>query len=295
MSQWSSLSRATIAKGLSDIQSDETGRSGFTKLQLNAMNISGLEGDLASYSALRYVDLNDNVITDLTPLERLYDLHSLQCADNKVKKLPNFSDALKLQVLDLAKNNITSLHPFNLPAVTALVMNNNKVLDLIGLESTRSPPPLRVLDLSSNVIEQTKGIENLTNLEMLNLRNNKIKSLDGFAALTNLRQLDVRDNQLTSMAELAHLSPLSGLRFLATTGNLGIHPEGSTPDTVVPELLILLPQLTHFNEIEITAEHREAADTLKAERDAEALAKATEEAAAAAVAADEAAAAAAAN
>lgn len=294
-SQWAILTKDAIATGLSKIDSDETGHFSFIDLQLNAKGITSLEGDLSTYSALRYIDLSNNMIVDLTPLERMYDLHAMNCSDNKVKKMPDFSDTQKLQSVDLAKNKITTLHPFNMPSVLSLNISHNEVKDCVGFEGAKTTPALRVLDLSQNALVQSKGIERCTNLEVLNLKGNKLTSLDGFAELESLRQLDISDNNIKSINELAHLASLADLRYLATVGgNLAIHPEGSATDAVLPELLILLPQLTHFNDIEISADHREAADALKAERDAEAMAKAAEEAAAVAAAAEEALAAAAA-
>ena len=64
-----------------------------------------------------------------------------------------------------------------------LLLNENKILEIEGIESLTD---LNTLDLSDNLITQIKNLSNLSLLEELWLTNNKIER---FSELDNLRPL----------------------------------------------------------------------------------------------------------
>lgn len=276
------LTKQDLAKGLSEVVEGPTGQYGFVRLDLRGKNITSLEGDLTAYSMLRYIDFSANIIPDISALERLPDLHAINLKDNKITSLCDFGDQVNLQVVELDDNKISSLSPFKMPTVRSLSISQNNLTDFAGLSHIHVPHDMRVLDVSFNKIESCSGLEKLEKLSVLNLQANKIKSIDGLESLPHLTQLDLRDNNLPSIMIFRALAGLKQLRYLATSGNPEIekvdeeNPDASTPEALMSELLILLPQLTRWNETDITEEHREAAKALQEERDAAAAAKAAE-------------------
>jgi hypothetical protein len=281
------LTKETLKKGLSQIQKSYTdGTFGFTRLDLKGFNIKSLEGDICSYKALQYIDMSHNAITDLSPIQQLEQLLAINFTSNALTDLGDFTNTQNLQIADFTSNNISSLASLKMPHTKALIVSKNKITDLVGLELLEKTPALEVLVMSWNLVLSTLGIQGLGNLKILDLRGNKLNSLMGMEGLKKLEQLDLRDNQLPALASLAPLSDLSQLRFLATTGNTGIHGEdGAVMETLIPELVLLLPQITKWNDIAITPEHRAAAKELGDARAAELAAKQAEEAEAAAAAA----------
>lgn len=283
------LTKDLLAKGARQLEKNEAGKFGYAHLELRGYNIKTLDGDLKNYTALRFIDLSHNSIESLDGLKTLTKLHAINFKSNSVLELPDFSSHGDLQIVELDDNRIRGLHNFRLLHVKALTLSRNKIASLNPL-SLVEKLPLQVLDLSYNEISHTMGVESLKNLQILNLRGNKLAELGGIAQLSSLRQLDVRENHLPGLDSLKPLAQATKLQYLATKGNAGIHPEGTDDDALVPEILLRVPQLLRWNDLEFTEDHRLAATNLKNEREAESAARAAEAAAAATVAAEAAAA-----
>lgn len=285
------LTKEKIGKGLKQLSKNEVGAYGYVQLELQAMDIRSLEGDLSKYHMLQYIDMSHNSVESLEPLKALTKLHAINFRSNKVHTIGDcdFSSLPYLQIVELDNNLITNLIEFRMLHVRALTLSRNAITSLDPFEDCPSLP-LQVLDLSYNQITSTSGIEFLKCLKILNLRGNKLTKLDGISALPELEQLDVRENQLQAMDSLAPLKDNINFSIgvIHTVGNVGIHPEGTEMEALISEVLIRVPQLARWNDIVITTEHRAAAKDLKKEREAEAAEKAEEAAAAAAAAAAEA-------
>lgn len=282
---WGMLTKHVIKTGLSEIKESPNGVHGCVRLELKGMGLSTLEGDLSGYTMLEYLDVSNNKIADISAIEGLTNLLAIKCQNNALTTLGNFSKMTNLQVAEFDNNQIESLFNFSCPHTKAVTLSRNRIFSLTDI--TEINTSLRVLGLAWNALTNTAGIEKLPNLTTLDLRGNQIKSLDGLASLKNLRQIDLRDNQLPGMASLAVLSGLAELSFLATTGNPLIHPEEADVEALVLEVLILLPQLKNWNDIEFNEEHRTAAEALREERRVAKEAADAEAAAAAAAAAEE--------
>ena len=125
------------------------------------------------------------------------------------------------QEISLIDENLVQFPP-NLPTTISylnLHCNQITVLDRDTLiPISRS---LRTLDISSNLLSTTDGVEVLVGLTSLNLACNKLNSLTpAIALLTNLQKLDLSFNALTDITPLQSFStPNHKLKILLLHGN----------------------------------------------------------------------------
>jgi len=87
-------------------------------------------------------------------------------------------------------------------AVVALNLISNQIQEIKGLENLTA---LNILFLDNNQIQKIKGLENLTALNTLSLHNNQIQEIKGLENLTALNTLDLRDNQIQEIKGLEKL------------------------------------------------------------------------------------------
>lgn len=161
---------------------------------------------------LTSLNLSGHAIQDITPLSdaRLSGLVTLNLADNDIQDIApisaNHGDALK--VLDLSGNAIEETGPLSyVTGLTSLYLSENLIQDLGGVEGLTG---LTALNVSYNAIEDLGSIEGLTALTFLDVSHNNIQDLGAVEALENLESLIISDN------EIEDLSPLQGLTALKT-------------------------------------------------------------------------------
>lgn len=104
-----------------------------------------------SRKSIEMVSINENKITDLSPLSQFENMRQLSCADNGIKSLKGVENLKKLEGLNLNNNLIESADM------------------LMGLTQ------LRELSISENEIGQTYAFDSLKNLTSLFVDDNKLK------------------------------------------------------------------------------------------------------------------------
>ena len=164
-----------------------------TKLDASSKNIQRLEG-LEHLTNLRFLNLSDNAISDMTPLARLTNLDSLALSSN-----PLLTDVTPLA-------SLTNLKWLRLG-------DNDLLTDLSPLRSLTN---LRSLYLDANdLLMDLSPLDSLTNLRHLRLTNNDLLAdVNPLANLTNLRHLRLMGNPLlTNVNPLANLTNLDTLRM----------------------------------------------------------------------------------
>ena len=177
--------------------------------------ISSISG-LVYADNLQYLNLDGNSIGDLTPLQGL----------------------TKLQTLDLDYNDLTdnglvtaNLAPLsNLTQLEQLNLNNCNISDVTGLQGIGSS--LTYLDLSQNEISDIGSLSSLTGLQTLYLSTNQITNITPLIDLTSLTYLNLDNNQISDGAPTGSLTALTDLEldsnqlssigFLQTLTNLQI-------------------------------------------------------------------------
>ncbi|XP_077026012.1 leucine-rich repeat-containing protein 23 isoform X1 [Tamandua tetradactyla] len=194
---------------------------------------------LRSYIHLRYVDISENHLTDLSPLNHLTHLLWLKADGNRLRSA-HLDELPYLQIASFAYNQIIDTEGISHPRLGSLDLKGNRIrlvtgldpqklnnlhtLELRGnqLESTLgiNLPKLKNLFLAQNMLKKVEGLENLSNLTTLHLRDNQIETLSGFSEeMKSLQYLNLRGNMVADLGELAKLWDLPKLRALVLLDN----------------------------------------------------------------------------
>ena len=153
-------------------------------------------------------------VVSISGLHQFKNLQHLNLALNQIKSVQNLTPSLVH--VDLSKNKITQIPELNLPLLETLILDNNQILQISGLQNCLN---LRKLSMKGNKLSALEGLENNTLLEELSLYRNEIKSVGPFAFQNNtyLQHLDLGRNHLR---EVYFLSPLKLLRVLILYENM---------------------------------------------------------------------------
>ena len=150
-------------------------------------NLLGLENAVN----LEKLDLNENEISDLSPIAKLNKLTKLSLIRNRISNLQPLSELTNLEYLDLYANKIEDISPL-------AKLTNLKHLDLHNNDQTGDP----VHPTISGGIKDISVVKNLTKLEMLSLGSNNISDITPIKSLSNIKDLVLGGN---------HISDYSGL------------------------------------------------------------------------------------
>ena len=143
-------------------------------------------------SAVRSIDVQNEVISSLKGIEYFSALTDLNCNTNKLTSL-DVSKNTALTYLDCDTNKLTSLDVSNNNALTELYFRNNQLTSLDVSKNTA----LEILYCGNNQLTSLDVSKN-TALIFLGCYNNQLTSLD-VSKNTALKVLECFDNQLTSL------------------------------------------------------------------------------------------------
>ena len=204
----------------------------FGSLQSLGLGGLGVE-DVSALAALplRSLNLDGNVVTDLSPLSGLSGLTFLSMADTRLTDIGQLADLVNLVVLNLGGNRFADVSA--LAAMTelrTLHLQDNGIDDigplaeLVKLENLRlggnriagvsalsAMTGLRWLYLQDNAIDDIDPLAELVKLENLRLDGNRIADVSALSAMTGLRWLYLQDNAIDDIGPLAKLVMLENL------------------------------------------------------------------------------------
>lgn len=188
----------------------------YVKLTAKQMKLTSID-ILEKYPHLRYIDVSGNQIQDFFHLNSLKSLLWLK-ANNNHAKSARLESLPYLQVLDFSQNKVQTVMGLEHPLLEQLNLNSNDIPSCEGLD-TNTLPNLQTLQMRSNRLSNTTGLDNFRNLKRLYLGNNKITSLDGISTLDSLEILHLRDNQISSFNDDLVDGKLQNLRYLNLRAN----------------------------------------------------------------------------
>ena len=233
-------------KGITSLQTgDFAGLTALTTLYLENNSISDIS-PLENLTNLTKLELGSNSISDISPLENLTNLTTLELFSNSISDISPLEDLTNLTTLDLGFNSISDISPLeNLTNLTTLDLSGNNMSDISSLEDLTN---LTTLLLFSNSISDISPLENLTNLTKLDLSFNSISDISPLENLTNLTKLNLSFNSISDISPLEDLTSLTALylegntisdygplrRLIAAIEAIGDHP-GLTIDITIPE------------------------------------------------------------
>lgn len=138
---------------------------------------------------IRKLDIGNQKVTSLEPLEELTQLRELTCMESNIESLEPLRRLKKLEYLWLAKNKVSNLEPIS------------------GLTK------LKTLNVQKNNLSSIEPLRNLTNLETLFINYNNIGSLKPLYGLTKLKSIAVKFNACSEAEIDALKAQLPGATF----------------------------------------------------------------------------------
>ncbi|WP_372949960.1 leucine-rich repeat domain-containing protein [Mariniphaga sp.] len=97
------------------------------ELELSASDIGNLDG-IQYCVHTKNLDLSDNYIVDLTPMENLRVVEELNLANNRIEIIDALGNLINLKILDLSDNKITDIEPIlELPLLEYVNLSGNKI------------------------------------------------------------------------------------------------------------------------------------------------------------------------
>jgi len=182
------------------------------RLSVRNRGITNLFG-LQFATNLVSLDVSENHIADLAPLQGLTQLSSLEVDDNQgeIATLLPLAGLTNLSCLVLGQVYVNSFAPLSgLSNLTSLVLRKGNVANLNFLQNLRR---LTALSLPQNRVRSISPLSGLTNLSLLDLRwNPTITNYDALqAGLTNLLSLQLGGNAVANPTFVQSLTRLRSL------------------------------------------------------------------------------------
>ncbi|XP_032851573.2 leucine-rich repeat-containing protein 23 [Tyto alba] len=278
------LTEEVLKEGLSLLSKTGNGLAhAFVKFEAKYKDLTDISL-LERFIHLRYVDLSENRLRDLSPLSSLTNLLWLK-VDGNLLTSACMQELPYLQIISFAHNRIKDMEGITHPHLANLSLKGNKIQTAQGLshgqlfslqilelrenklESTAglNLPKLRNLYLAQNSIRSLEGLEGLGQLAALHLRDNQLETLDGFSSsMKCLQYLNLRNNGISSLQEVAKLQVLPMLQSLVLLDN----PCSDEPNYRL-EVLVLLPHLQRLDKELFEQDERAEANKIRQKRQEE--------------------------
>ncbi|WP_195513480.1 immunoglobulin-like domain-containing protein [Turicibacter sanguinis] len=140
--------------------------SDITKKQLSTLKVANLNGKgISNLEGLQYATnltllrLQDNQISDLSPLTNLRKLNYLILTNNKIQDISALSHLVNLSLLNIASNEIRDLGPLsNLDELVYLYLADNNLYDMTPVTEMED---LEIIDFSNNHVKDISRFKSL--------------------------------------------------------------------------------------------------------------------------------------
>lgn len=186
-----------------------------TKLSIRSCRLKKLPVEVALLTNLRVLKIEDNLLTEVPPIDTLVELTELSFAYNQIKVFPNSLVKLdKITHLDFTNNPITCI-PGAVSQMTSLKILhlNNTTLPYFPV-SICALPDIEELTCSGNKWGVfPEQVLQFSSLKWLTLASNIIPGIHpDIGKISNITHLDLADNNLTTFPkELCTLTQLTTL------------------------------------------------------------------------------------
>ncbi len=165
---------------------------------------------------IKYLNLNNKGIKDLTGLEQFNNLQAIDLSNNEIDDISIFSNFKTLYYLNLEKNNISEINcDFSEIEIYSLNLGYNH---LTNVECLKSVTSLSNLILNNNNI--TSIDFNNSKLEDLNANDNNITEIS--LLNNNLYRVELKNNNITDLSNIKNNSDQDVELYLSGNKNLNI-------------------------------------------------------------------------
>lgn len=252
----------------------------YVRLDIHGKEITDVEM-LKTFIHLRYVDVSQNKLKDISSVNSLSHMLTLK-ADKNLLKSAKLNELPYLQQANFSSNKIDNLEGIEHELLETLNLNSNEIAEVVGLDPKKlahlstielrnnklkstaglNLPALKKIYLGENKIETIDDIGRLKHLSTLHLRDNKIKTLDGFTEnMENLQYLNLRKNDIATFDEVSKLKCLPKLRALILRENPVSHEDGYRI-----EVLVILRKLERLDQDLYVEDERQEAEEIYNQR-----------------------------
>ena len=182
--------------------------------------------------------MSENHLTDLSPLEQLPYLISLNASHNQLSSIISSNPPIGLREVNFSYNNLHQIGDLSAHSLlSTLLVEHNEIEEICGIDkcyalsnvsishnkltkiSGLEALPIKQLDLSYNYIRKIENLQSLKCLQYINLGYNSIRSLRGLQDHELLEDINLRYNQILDPSEVRYLRGLKLLRILNLEGN----------------------------------------------------------------------------
>jgi hypothetical protein len=158
---------------------------------------------------LKTLNLQNNQVIDLSGIENLSSLTSLDIAYNKIGTLAPLATLTNLKILNASGNPLKDMSALQrLTQLEHLELANVKGINSSDLSALLD---LRWLNLSGTGLIDTRVLKGMRKMENLYLQNNQLTTIDALKEMKNLRILNISGNRITDYSSLYRLRQLKEL------------------------------------------------------------------------------------
>ena len=179
-------------------------------LSLEDNQISDLS-PLAGLINLRTLGLGNNLVSDISPLKGLKNLDYLKFENNQVSDLSPLAGLINLRILGFSKGDVSDLSPLaGLINLEGLKFHDGNISDLSPLAGLVN---LKSVSSWNSPLSDLSPLAGLTKLEKIDFCHGDISDLTPLAGLTGLKELYFVANEISDISPLAGLTGLSRLNL----------------------------------------------------------------------------------
>lgn len=172
-------------------------------------NTSGLGNDvlaeIAKLKNLRFLDVANNNLSDLSGLAELTGIEYLYVGNNPLTSLKGVEKMAGLKTFYASDCNLTDASALSGSVkLKAVHLDNNNLTSLNGLEKAVE---ITTLHADGNQLADAAPVSGMTGLESLDLSDNKLTKLPDLSKLTCVTSLNFSDNEIADATGLASFDP----------------------------------------------------------------------------------------
>ncbi|MES2982791.1 MAG: COR domain-containing protein, partial [Verrucomicrobiota bacterium] len=146
---------------------------------------------------------------DLTPLENLTSLQSIDCSHSQVSVLSTLVNLAFLQSIDCSHSQVSDLSALvNLASLQSIDCSSTQVSDLTPLENLTS---LQSIDCSHSQVSDLSALEKLTSLQSINCSHSQVSDLSALEGLASLQSIDCSHSQVSDLGPLINIPSLKSI------------------------------------------------------------------------------------
>ncbi len=206
-----------------------------SKVEGKGKDIKGLQG-LEHCVAVQLIDLENNHISDCTPLAGLKLLQSINLAHNEIVSIEPLKDLDRVQYLQLTGNEVADIKPIaKMKNMMSLYLSDNKIENV---EVVPELPKVWSLYLAGNPLKNFEPIGRCKRVDTLDLSNCGVSDLAFLTPLTELKRLTLVNNKVTDLSPLVEMAEGDSEHRFAPFWNIHLkgNPLGETTQAQLESL-----------------------------------------------------------